>query len=61
MICINYETKSALILLWNSFSSCKAYGRKMRLYSYAMHSNSVLFDAIIALRCVLCTDVVRSC
>lgn len=33
----------------------------MRLYSYAMHTNSVLFDALIALRCVLCADVVKNC
>lgn len=55
------QTNSALPLLWDSFQSKVACARKMRLYSYAMHSNSVLFDTMIALHCVPCADVVIRC
>lgn len=48
-------------MLWDSFQSWVAYEKIMRLYSYAMHSNSVLFDTFQALRCVLCANAVRNC
>ena len=52
---IEYKT-SALVLLWNLFQSDQVCERKKRLYSYAMHSNTV-FLIHIALHCVLCADV----
>lgn len=49
--------RSAVVLLWNSFQSDEACEKKKRLYSYAMHSNTVLLIHI-ALHCVLCADAV---
>ena len=48
-ICIEYKT-SALVLLWNLFQSDQVCERKKRLYSYAMHSNTVLW---YILRCTV--------
>lgn len=45
-----WQTYSVLVLLWNSFHRDQACEKKKRLYSYAMHSNTV-FETL--LRCTV--------